>query len=313
MPMPNFKRNLLIFVCLAMFGCGDNGYEIIFSDYNVYGGGLENDSMVIFLEVVQDKWHTEGALGTGGGGYYTIREMSLNLADNRTEKIYWKKNIIHKDDYIHLHLNLTDSVLVFIRDEYGSNSKIAVLRLGDKKIQASEQIELKYKEINFIGKAWGGEEWGFLGYSLSFRPWHSGLMLASRGGNRWALLDTVAGTMKVWEPSGEFEWLNECVDAKWSPIGGLCLKGIPDTLGFVLLKNGVDTLAVRYMPHGYNVPPYGYLFFSGNGIVSKGWIYLMNNHGQVSEKPLDVWSANVVHFCDLNYNELVRYDKRIVY
>jgi hypothetical protein len=82
---------------------------------------------------------------------------------------------------------------------------------------------------------------------LKIRHWRNGLLLAYHAwdANPYALLDTAAGTMKLWQPAGEFEWLNECVDAKWSSVGGLCLKEIPDTLGFVLLRNGVDTLAVR--------------------------------------------------------------------
>jgi len=134
--------------------------------------------------------------------------------------------------------------------------------------------------------------------------------------NNYALLDTVTGVMKLWEPSGESEWLNECADVKWNIIGGLCLKEMLDTLGFVLLKNGLDTLAVRYV----NKPlidrkeiliPINNAIFSGNSIISNGWVYLMNNQGQVSENSLDFWVANLYTYYDLYGNVMADYNKFI--
>jgi len=127
----------------------------------------------------------------------------------------------------------------------------------------------------------------------------------------YALLDTTAGTFELWNPSGEFEWLNECANVMWSSIGGLCLKEIPDTLGFVLLKNGIDTLALRYMPYEVSIFELGLMnsrspIFKGSSIISKGWIYLISEQGQVSEKPLDVWVYEMGKFYD-SYGNKVYY------
>jgi hypothetical protein len=108
--------------------------------------------------------------------------------------------------------------------------------------------------------------------------------------------------MKLWQPSGEFEWLNDCKDYKWSQVGGLCLKSIPDTPGFVLLKNGVDTLAMRHTDTKISSPVFG-----GNSITYYGWMYLISQQGQVSEEILDVWGGA---FFDLNGNLLADYNKK---
>jgi hypothetical protein len=108
--------------------------------------------------------------------------------------------------------------------------------------------------------------------------------------------------------------MNECIDVKWSSAGGLCLKEMPDTLGFVLLRNGADTLAVRHMPHEASISKFNDspLVFSGNSIISKGWIYLMSEQWQVSEKPLDVIVHRMGEFYDL-YGNKAYYSKRILY
>jgi hypothetical protein len=98
------------------------------------------------------------------------------------------------------------------------------------------------------------------------------------------------------------------------------LKEIPDTLGFVLLRNGVDTLAVRYMPYNLSISEDGNgnihrkLVFTGNSIISKGWIYLINGQGQVSENPLDtwVWSQMGYDFHNI-HGEVIHYNKKILH
>jgi len=185
--------------------------------------------------------------------------------------------------------------------------RIATIHI-DEKFHQSEKIVLRYKNIEIKGEGWE--------YNIEdpiVRPWKDGLLLAHQSGNNnpYALLDTVAGTMELWQPSADFEWLNECMDYKWSRIGGLCLKRIsdtPDTSGFVLLKNGFDTLAMR---HNLNVG-WRIMHFKGNTIVSDGWIYLINKQGQVSEKPLEVRGiANRGFFTDLNGNVLADYQKDV--
>jgi len=240
----------------------------------------------------------------------------LLLVDIRYEKIYWEKEIPARYD---ISFNaILDSVLFFLKDYRYSDtlryiSKIAFQALDDRMFQ----VNLKPKKIDLISEAWGYD------YEIRVRPWKGGLILANSryygigNGNNYALLDTMAGTMELWQPSGEFGWLNECTDAKWSSIGGLCLKEIPDTLGFVLLRNGVDTLAVRYMPHKLFVADHfansmRLLVFTGNSIISWGWVYLMGEQGQVSENPLDVWVYQMGTFRDFYGNE-VDYNKKIVY
>jgi hypothetical protein len=163
-----------------------------------------------------------------------------------------------------------------------------------------------------------GENWKYESFELRVRPWQSELVLVisrymdSRGGygNEYALLDTVTGSIKLWQPAGEFEWLNGCDDAKWSLVGGLCLKELPDTLGFVLLKNGVDALGLRYPPN--KLPSYfrekNPLTFNGNSVISGGWIYLISEHGEISEKPLDVWINYMGVFSTLSGKEIIYED-----
>jgi hypothetical protein len=211
-----------------------------------------------------------------------------------------------------------DSVLFFIPniDIYGNYitlkiDRVATLRLDDKNFQYS-QIILKFKKIDLVGEGWEKA------YER-IRPWKDGLILVNSrysddiyGDNHYVLLDTTARIMKLWKPTGEFEWLNDCMDAKWSKTGGLCLKETADTLGFVLLRNGVDTLAVRYMPNSdFPVCEKG-LAFAGNSIMSNGWIYLINGQGQISENPLDmrVLYQNRYGF---HLSNSVDYNKKILY
>jgi hypothetical protein len=179
--------------------------------------------------------------------------------------------------------------------------RIAVVHM-DEKFHQSEKIEIKHKEIELRGEGWEDRD------SEKIRPWKDGLLLAYRAGatSPYALIDTAAGTMELWQPAGEYEWLNdECADFKWNQIGGLCLKKIPDTTGFVLLKNK-DTLAVRYA----DKPPVEYdrfsVYFIGKGIGSGGWRYLIDKQGKVLA--LDVWGG-VSRFFDKNGNLLVNYQK----
>jgi len=55
-----------------------------------------------------------------------------------------------------------------------------------------------------------------------------------------------------------------------------------------------------------------WLIFSGNGIISRGWIYLMNGQLQISEKPLDVSVYSMGKFYDSHGNE-IDYRKKILY
>jgi hypothetical protein len=243
----------------------------------------------------------------------------------RFEKIYWKKDIIVLNkNFSHLDFDIIDSTLFFyikegVSENYGySITKIAVVHI-DEKFNQSEKIVVKYKKIELKS-----EGWEYAGGAPMIRHWKSGLILANSRhiywngaiSNSYALLDTAAGTMELWQPSGEFEWLNdECADYKWSQAGWLCLKGIPDTTGFVLLRNGVDTLAVRhyYTSGGRFLPA-----FSGNSIISNNLAYLINKQGQVSENHLNVrvgygfdgtFYRFLGFFYDLNGDSLVDYNK----
>ena len=300
----------LLLLAITLQGCSGcaNGYEYMRTYNEIRGGGIVSDTTVVFLEVVIELWEYEGAFGSGGGNEHRLRELNLNLADIRFEKIYWSKKITPADNYGHLGFYIIDSTLFFYTKKCVSyyNEKdckidrIAVVNMDDK-FHRSEKIELKYSEIELEGEGWEYRD------NEKVRPWKDGLILAYRDG-ACALLDTAVGTMKLWQPSGEFEWLHECDDFKWSSVGGLCLKRQPDTLGFVLLRNGIDTLAVRYA----NKPPVEYdrvsLHFAGNAINFGGWIYLINKLGQISEKPLEAWGS-VGRFFDLYGNLLVDYRK----
>ena len=325
MIMFNFKRYLLIFACFIIDGCILDCSNEYINEYTEYvpapasgGGGIVNDSMALFDIVITDYYCCGGAFGAGGGEEFRFRESNLTLADIRTEKIYWQKKIPAQFYYI----NIIDSVLFIFQNHNGDKyyiDQIAVHRLGDKKFQEAKQVELNYKRIGLNGEGWK--------YSSirRVRPWQNGLILANYFNyflgniiNKYALIDTIAGTFELWDPSGKFEWMNECSDVKWSRTAGLCLKEIPDTLGFVLLKNGVDTLAIRYMPPETIATRYtedfgGPLIFNGNHIISRGWIYLLDELWQVSEKPLDVFASRMGEFYDLYGNEAGNYYKKILY
>jgi len=301
------KKLLLLLVALPILlkvtSCSSN-CETKIIHWVDRGGGIINDSLFISnISVVEEEYCMP--LGMGGRGSRKDGGCKLILGDIRFKKIYWEKKILGKECN-HVSINsIQDSILIFESDDV---NKIAFLKLGDKDFQQTKQIEVKTKAIKIEDESWKKD------FKVRIRPWQNGLMLMNskklegKGhGNYYALLDTAANIMEPWEPSGEFEWLNECSDAKWSLVGGLCLKEMADTLGFVLLKNGIDTLAVRYMPH--KLPIEGYerenrpLIFSGNSIISRGWIYLMSVSRQVSEKPLDVWVSQMGVFGDLHGNE----------
>jgi hypothetical protein len=235
------------------------------------------------------------SFGTSAGGNRRVGNYKLISADIRFKKIYWEKKISDNEGGSMGIISIQDSVLIF-----GSNgvNKIAFLKLGDKNFQQVNQIDLKSKEIKI---EYEKQKKPFI---VRARPWQNGLMLVNfiyskYTDNDYGLLDTAAGTLKPWKP----EWLNECLDAKWSSIGGLCLKETADTVGFVLLRNGTDTLAIRYMPYKLSIDgieeKYSALIFSGNSIISRGWIYLMDALGQVSEKPLDTWVSQIGLFYGL--------------
>jgi len=321
-PLPKFLVLLLIASQInSCFLFGDD-YKRTYTAYSAWGGGIVTDSTALVLRYVYDFLEEVD----GWQERYETRENSLIYVDIRAENIYWKKNIIPREDsrLSNLKLDVIDSVLFFFKTDgrdYQTTrigyriSQITYKSLKDETLQQSKQVELKYKQIELVGEGWRSQLY------VRVRPWQNGLILAnSRGSenNNYALLDTVAGTMERWQPSGEYEWLNECMDVKWSSsIGGLCLKDIPDTLGFVLLKNGVDTLAVRYMPRELPVHHMTLddtpLIFSGNSIFSKGWHYLMNEQGQVSDKPLDFWSPGIGIFYGIDGNSSVKYANKVVY
>jgi len=252
-----------------------------------------------------------------GGERYEDIGCHLILVDIHVEKIYWEVPI-KRGVFLN---SVLDSLLFFTDNTYATIARIAIQQLDYENFQQVGWIEPKLKKINLVG-----EEWKYPS-EKRVRPWLNGLILANSrywdgvwGDNHYALLDTVAGTMELWQPTGEFEWLNECMDAKWSSIGGLCLKEIPDTLGFVLLKNGIDTLAIRYMPSKLSVSEDGVgnikrsLIFTGNSIISNGWIYLMSEHGQISENPLDVWVYSQMGYIFRNfYGSGVHYNKKILH
>jgi hypothetical protein len=294
--MYKLKLSSLLIICFVICGCSLLDCSNCDIDRNdvVAGGAIMNDSMVILNTYVKEEEFCS-AFGAGGGTEYRTKECKLILADIRFKKVYWEKRMLDCD----LRLNSIQDSMLFFRN--GIN--FAYLNFED--LRQTERIYLKSKKMEFEGGNWKYES-----LTSRIRPWQNGLVLVNskymdshgRYGNEYALLDTVTGIGKLWQPSGEFEWLNECMDAKWSSIGGLCLKEIPDTLGFVLLKNGVDTLGLRYPPN--ELPSYYReevsLTFNGNGVISGGWIYLISDQGGISEKPLDVWVSQMGIFSTLS-------------
>jgi len=316
MDMKFLKLILLAEVYFFVLGCGHDD-KLVSTSYGTAGGGIVNDSMALFLLRVTDTYDCYKF--AGACEFYEQRECYLTLADIRKDKIYMQKEISPIQDCHNIKFFMLDSILFFIKESNYSNNEITYSigeitswKLKDDKIQQVKQVEPKFKKLELKGKGWKDP------YDVRIRSWQNGLILANSryGINRYALLDTVAGTMERWEPSGEFEWLNDCIDAKWSSAGGLCLKEIPDTTGFILLKNGIDTLAIRYIPYKANIRdnPKESLIFSGNGIISRGWIYLMNGQVQVSEKSLNVLMGyRAGTYYDLYGNIMVNYFKTIVY
>jgi len=77
------------------------------------------------------------------------------------------------------------------------------------------------------------------------------------------------------------------------------------------LRNGTDTLAIRYMPHQLAIVgmdrDYKPLIFEGNSIIARGWIYLMDTPGQVSEKPLDIWIESMMETFGNSDGEIIDY------
>jgi hypothetical protein len=300
-----FRQLLLALTLFLTTGCGD-GFEYEETIHEIYGGGIISDTTVIFFEQYVDSYYKSKWIESVTD--YRNYEMNLVLADIRFEKIYWKKsvkNALYNSNYGSFRVQAIDSVLIFYATPYSNEKKyrIAVVNM-DEKFHQSDKIELKPKEIKFRGEAWEDRN------NETFRPWKDGLLLARRVGasSPYALIDTAAGTMELWQPAGEYEWLNDgCSDFKWSRVGGLCLKEIPDTVGFVLLRNGVDTLGVRlYADESSWILP----FFYGNGVVvSGGWMCLINEQGQVSEKLVEARYSRAGRFYNLAGNLLVDYNK----
>jgi len=294
--MYKLKLTSLLIICFVICGCTllDCSDCDIDRNYRVaWGGGVMNDSMVMLNTYIHEEEFCS-AFGAGGETTDHGTECKLILADIRFKKIYMEKIL----DCNLMLSSIQDSMLFF-----RSGGNFAYLDF--KSLKQAERIYLKNKKIEFEG-----ENWKYESLVLRIRPWQNKLVLVnsrykdSHGsyGNEYALLDTITGIMKLWQPSGEFEWLNECSDAKWSSIGGLCLKEMPDTLGFVLLKNGVDTLGLRYLPN--KLPSYfreeDALTFNGVGVISGGWIYLISDQWNISEKPLDVWIIDMGNFSTLS-------------
>jgi hypothetical protein len=277
-----FKMKLFLVACLCVgiVGCGLFDDDVIDSGVDVIPLGFVNDTTAIIFNRYweQIEQHCGGNFGRCDRTDYTGSEMQL--ADIRFDKVYWTKKIVPDNQG----MIFIDSTLFFFNHTYnfdnGYFNQIAVNKLGDKEFQQANKIELKLKNIELIGEGWKFSE------KKIVRPWHSGLILANStyysdgsNGKHYALINTVAGTFERFTPTDEYEWMNECEDVKWSSVGGLCLKRISDATGFVLLKNGMDTLAVRYDDED----KVNNLFFSGNGINLNGIVYLMDNQGQVSE------------------------------
>jgi hypothetical protein len=323
---------LVVALCVGNSGCS-NGYEFEYAYYEILGGGVMDDTTVVLLGAHRESWYKEEIWFGGGDTDLRTPEINLFLADIRFEKVYWKKNITNLAslrDYGPMRFDFIDSVFFFYavkghrvpsdegpwdRDVY-KISAVSTVNIADGNFQQSNKIELKHKEIELQGEGWSSMT------DARVRPWRDGSILANsfhyfhyneRSENNYALINYAIGTMELWKPSGEFEWLNdECTDAKWDEAGWLCLKNIPNTSGFVLLRNGTDTLAVR---HRGTSP---YLRFNGNSIISSNWVYLINKQGQISENPLNVQAVhgflgNDYHFFgvfrDLDGNLLVDYNK----
>jgi hypothetical protein len=280
-----------------------------------------SDSTALIIRCGTNYYFTDGL---GGGERYDETGCHLLLVDIRFENIYWEKvlnGFIQFPGVIPSGFNVIDSTLFFYYDECGSGlleqkdcgiKKIATVHM-DEKFLRSEKINIKYKKIELEGEGWSLHDENF----LKIRHWRNGSLLAYHAwdANPYALLDTAAGTMELWQPSGEFEWLNGCTDYKWSQTDGLCVIRKPDDTDFVLLKNGVDTLAVR---HAYNENEWSLTAFNGNYVISGSRAYPINKQGQVSEKPLDVrvayaYNGNIPrffgYFHDLDGNLLVNYNK----
>jgi hypothetical protein len=304
----------------ALYGCPQITFEATIQ--NVRGGGIVNDSMALLKIDVEDRYYQDRFINDHSE--YIFRGCFLSLVDIRTEKTYWQKEISAKN-CTNLRLYMTDSLLFFhgsisVSEPDYSAYRIAFQKFGEE-FQRAKQIELKFKELE--RKKYSIEEdtksvgiWqngqiliNSSEKSIPDRPWSdgNGYYWKNISGNYYELLDTLTKARELWEPSGEFEWLNECANVKWSSTGVLCLKEISDASGFVLLRNAIDTLAVRHVPA---VKP---LIFSGNSIISGGWIYLMNKQGQVSEKPLDIKVGTIgniyTNFYDLYGNIVASYDK----
>jgi len=310
--MYKFKLSSLLIICFVICGCSlldCSNCDIDRNLWTSWGGGIMNDSLFIATTSVEEEEYCM-TFGMGGASSRWVGDYKLILADIRFKKVYWEKKILDNKG-MNL-ISVQDSVLIF---GSGNVDKIAFLKLGDETFQQAKQIELKFKEINIEDEKQKAPS------SVRVRAWQNGLLLVnfkyynstSIFDNDYGLLDTVAGTLKPWKPSGEFEWLNDCSDAKWGLAGGLCLKEIADTLGFVLLRNGTDTLAIRYMPHKLATvgmdEKYKTLIFDGNSIIARGWIYLIDALGQVSEKPLDTWIKQMMSIFYNSSGEIIDYDE----
>jgi hypothetical protein len=249
-----------------------------------------NDSTALLFIFRYEKYEIDNR-----GDIEEALDVSLNLVDITREKIYWSRKVDVKSKEMGWSWtdvqSLRDSVLLF----HSLN-----VNINNRNLRSVSMWKLGESRYNSVGIEWIGKEWESLERPrLSFHPWQGNSILVNakyrdkdsgHDVSDYVLVDVSAQIARPFETPG-FEWLEGCSDFRWGSTGVLCLKELPEEASFVLLKNGVESLAVRRVkpPLSIGKDSKSEPVFCGSSIISNGWMYLVDEQGQVSEEPLNVW------------------------
>jgi hypothetical protein len=70
-----------------------------------------------------------------------------------------------------------------------------------------------------------------------------------------------------------------------------------------VLRNEIDTLAVRHIQQPPQNKVTGLSGFYGEYILYDGWAFKMNQNFELPEEPLDIWIRSMGEFINMNGNE----------
>lgn len=241
--MFNFKRNLLIFVCLVVCGCVNDHCD---DSYSWIGSrqprlvSIINDSLAI---VDTYKYNTKMTNKFINGG---CNEMSseaiafhfgLFLVNYRVKQNPLLIDSLRGRDELMIIRNYFKDSSVLVFDD--RNEKFGFWKIGTGSIEFNKYNNLKKCELHKI----------YLNTSYEGRHWINGKILLKRKDESkdscsLLILNTENWQLESFEFSGEYEWLSSCTDMFYIDNRVACVKENPVANNFELVVDNivVDTI-----------------------------------------------------------------------